>query len=388
MNKIQIIIISILLLIISFFSQYFNYVLIAFLIYQIISIHYQYQNQLKEKTYSEISKYRKLENQFIQIKQHLDIAIKHFPSPILIVDGKGKVILFNDSMNQFALKKLDEVQYDNIKLVLELQLLLEEGFETRISKDIIFQHQSRFYQAFLHLIPFENSKLTGCILFLNDITRSIKKERFQQEFIQNASHELKTPISVLKAMNEIVLRENIKPDDQKQFLQDMQDEVFKLERLTKQLLQISKNDYDVNMKYQSIIPIIKQAYQNSKPYQKNLNFEMQVECEYYEIDYDKMVIILTNLITNAFHYSESGTVTICVKSNQIEVLDQGIGIDEKEYSKIFDRFYRIDKARNTNLGTGLGLAIVKTLVELQGYEIKVSKNIPNGTKFTIYIKKD
>lgn len=387
MNKVHIGLITISLLIAGIFYPATHYALIMFLIVILIDTHIKYGKKLKEKSFEEVSRYRKLESNYIQIKQHLDIAIKHFPNPILIVDGKGKVILFNEKMNPFSISKLEETAYDKIKLIMELQLLLEEGFERQVSKEIVFENQKRFYQAFLHSIPLENSKLTGCILFLNDITNTVKKERFQQEFIQNASHELKTPISVLKAMNEIVLREDIDKENQIQFLKDMQDEVCKLEKLTKQLLQISKNHYDLNIVNQSIIPVIQQAYQNGKSYQKNIGFEMIIEHEFFDFDYEKMVIILTNLLTNAFHYSETGTVKITAKKDCVEVSDEGIGIDEKEYPKIFERFYRVDKARNTNLGTGLGLSIVKTLVELHGYRIDVNKNIPYGSKFTIYFKK-
>ncbi len=177
MNKVHIGLITISLLIAGIFYPATHYALTMFLIVILIDTHIKYGKKLKEKSFEEVSRYRKLESNYIQIKQHLDIAIKHFPNPILIVDGKGKVILFNEKMNPFSISKLEETAYDKIKLIMELQLLLEEGFERQVSKEIVFENQKRFYQAFLHSIPLENSKLTGGILFLNDITNTVKKRK-------------------------------------------------------------------------------------------------------------------------------------------------------------------------------------------------------------------
>ncbi len=366
-------------MILSFYSPYFLIGVIIILIYAL----YQ-QDQLINQShrYSEAQfkvRYAQMEQKYLASKQNLIVSLQSFPEPILLLNEKGEIISYNDKMQQFSKKILQNKHYSTCFFPFELQYFIVENEKSHHQQKIAIKLNNQYYMIYKEPI-IVNEKLTGNLIYLNNITALVKKDLFQQEFIQNASHELKTPISVLKGMLEIVLRPETDEQLKNQFLIDMEEEVIKLESLVHQLLSMTKEPYLVEKTSIVFEDLLTRAYNNSKIHQRNMQFVTEIKQPTINCDEEKMVVILTNLISNAFLYSQGDEVKVIYTGQNIIVEDNGIGIPEEEIYKVFNRFYR---GKNIKLaGHGLGLSIVQTFVERQAFKIDV-KNKEKGLQFII-----
>jgi len=239
------------------------------------------------------------------------------------------------------------------------------------------------------------------LLVLNDITELKHLEQVRKDFIANVSHELKTPVASISGFAETLLAEGGKNSDNViEFTQIIYDEAQRLARLINDLLELSKLESDkfsLNLQKINIAELIDEAVDRmAKPAGlrnihisfKNLGNGIEVVSDPGLID-----LIISNLLDNAINYSPDGEQIIVnledfVDKVKLSVVDNGIGIPEKEISRIFERFYRVDKARSRKTGgTGLGLAIVKHLVENLNGQITVDSIVDKGSTFTIIIPK-
>ena len=220
----------------------------------------------------------------------------------------------------------------------------------------------------------------------------------QTEFVQNASHELRTPLTIIQAKQELLLQEpNAKIIDKSEDISLTLSETKRLSKLTKDLMilvrgdkfKLQKEDVAIDEFINSIImPYSDIANSQGKEVTSNLNFGKEIS-----IDTNKIHQLLVILLDNAIKYTEHGdriTVNTYLKDNKcvIEVADTGIGISDEGLKRIFDRFYREDKARNRETGgTGLGLSIASMIVSAHNGTIKASHNNPKGTVFTIRLNR-
>jgi two-component system, OmpR family, phosphate regulon sensor histidine kinase PhoR len=234
----------------------------------------------------------------------------------------------------------------------------------------------------------------------NDIEYLKKLERVRTEFLGNVSHELRNPIFAIQGYIE-TLRDGAidDPNVNKHFLEKATEHTINLSNLLNDLIDISmieSGEMRLSYRYFEVndflLPIVNQL--------KTIAVEKHLELIYHPArqnmklfgDRNKLKQALDNLITNSIKYTESGRVEVLVeedkKFGRIIVRDSGIGIQEEDLSRIFERFYRVDKARSREVGgTGLGLAIVKHIIEAHGSKIEVKSKMGEGSEFSFTLKK-
>ncbi|MBQ7040436.1 MAG: HAMP domain-containing histidine kinase, partial [Clostridia bacterium] len=219
-------------------------------------------------------------------------------------------------------------------------------------------------------------------------------------FVSNASHELKTPLSSIKLLSESILSMQTEEDSYiSEFMTDINGEVDRLAKIVDRLLTLTKLDAETDaleVKMVSVNTLLERINRSLKPQADIKNITMTVkeyEEVYAEIDLSKMWQVIYNLTDNAIKYTQTGgIVKTTLKSEgdfcRIEIEDNGIGIPKEHLDKIFDRFYRVDKARSRESGgTGLGLSIVKDMVELHKGKILVDSTEGEGTVFILVLPK-
>ncbi|QQG21511.1 two-component sensor histidine kinase [Enterococcus faecium] len=249
----------------------------------------------------------------------------------------------------------------------------------------------------LSLRYFTNSEGTGQILGVAyDLTKVRRLEKLQKDFVGNVSHELKTPVTSLIGFTETLL-DGAKDDPQTltSFLEIMQKDAIRLDKLIREIIQLSKdgeNSYEIQTIYTE--PYFQQIVQNYQPIieKKRLTIRLIGKNEPFTTKTDILYSIIKNLIENAVQYSKSDSEIIiryqATDDLSFSVQDFGIGIDIEDQERIFERFYRVDKARSRHSGgTGLGLAIVKDYVQLLNGTITVDSHLGTGSTFTVTIPK-
>ncbi|HAP8605853.1 TPA: ATP-binding protein [Enterococcus faecium] len=249
----------------------------------------------------------------------------------------------------------------------------------------------------LSLRYFTNSEGTGQILGVAyDLTKVRRLEKLQKDFVGNVSHELKTPVTSLIGFTETLL-DGAKDDPQTltSFLEIMQKDAIRLDKLIREIIQLSKdgeNSYEIQTIYTE--PYFQQIVQSYQPIieKKRLTIRLIGKNEPFTTKTDILYPIIKNLIENAVQYSKSDSEIIiryqATDDLSFSVQDFGIGIDIEDQERIFERFYRVDKARSRHSGgTGLGLAIVKDYVQLLNGTITVDSHLGTGSTFTVTIPK-
>ena len=233
---------------------------------------------------------------------------------------------------------------------------------------------------------------------MHDVTELIRLEQIRKDFVANVSHELRTPITSIKGFSETLLDGAYK--DEKtllSFLEIIYQESNRLQMLIYDLLELSKierHGYTVKLAPTSLKDVLIRAVEVTTPRLEEKNMELSFNIDFdVEVmgDSNRLIQIFTNLIANAINYSPENTmITLRIKKDEeygiVEVEDEGIGIDKAELPRIFERFYRVDKARSRNSGgTGLGLAIVKHLIEAHAGKITVQSTVGKGTCMKVSI---
>ena len=230
------------------------------------------------------------------------------------------------------------------------------------------------------------------------ISRMQKIENTRQEFVSNVSHELKTPITSIKVLaDSLLVQEDAPIELHREFLVDISEEIERENKIINDLLSLVKLDKvadDMNISSININELLEQILKRLSPIAKKLNIEMIYESfrpVMAEVDEVKLSLAISNLIENAIKYNViDGWVRVSLNADHkyffIKVSDSGIGIPEEEQDLIFDRFYRVDKARSRETGgTGLGLAITKNVIQMHRGAIRVYSNDGEGTTFNVRI---
>jgi two-component system, OmpR family, phosphate regulon sensor histidine kinase PhoR len=341
-------------------------------------------------------------------QDRLKTLIENMGSGLILIDAKGYVSLVNKAfLNQFQLQKnniLEELYhevlpYEEIINLIKEIYLIEQSVRRLIM--LTFPIERRHFEVYGAPIMSSSQKLEGIALVFHDITELKKLEQTRKDFVANVSHELRTPVTSLKGFAETLLdgaMEN--PEIREKFLSIIWKESDRLQSLIQDLLELSKIEQDnFNLNWQSVdlrhilddVILLLKHKANEK--------EIRLSCEskgnpIIMGDTARIKQIMINIINNSLTYTANGgfcSVLIEDKGEDVRVTvqDNGIGINKEEIPRIFERFYRIDKARSRNSGgTGLGLAIVKHLVDAHKGIIKVESEQGKGTKFKIIFKKE
>lgn len=337
-------------------------------------------------------------------ENHLQSVLSNMINGVVMMDSQGSILIMNDRAEQIlgiSASKLIGRHYREIKQQYELSQLIMEGFETRkhIHEEITFYYpEERLLE--LNLVPIyqtHGTEFSGILLVLQDVSAIRRLERMRSEFVANVSHELKTPIAAVKGFAETLLGGAVKDEETaKAFLEIIYDESERLNRLIGDILELSKIESrrvplilsPVNIAQFMVNTI---AILEVSAHRKHINVNLSAPEELYmEADEDRLRQIFVNLLSNAISYTpEGGKVEVRISLTEqeqvrIEISDTGIGIPEKDLPRIFERFYRVDKARSRSSGgTGLGLSIVKHLVELHKGTITVQSVVGKGTTFIL-----
>ncbi|MGA9172993.1 MAG: ATP-binding protein, partial [Thermoactinomyces sp.] len=334
-------------------------------------------------------------------ERRLNSVIESMESGLIMVDPTGKVSLANRAFERmFSMPAADLIghSYKKLSYPYDLSALITECAETglRLRKEIhLYYPEERMLQA--HLTPMWVEKNgVGVVVVFHDLTAIRRLEQLRKDFVANVSHELKTPITSIRGFAETLLDGAM--NDRKtceEFLQIIHEESLRLQRLIRDLLDLSRiESKQVHLKTEeiSVESLIHSAQKMVKDqvHMKGQTLTVDIPEPFsVEVDPDRFRQILLNLLTNAIHYTPAGgNITVAARRResdwQLIVKDSGIGIPEKDLPRIFERFYRVDKARARNSGgTGLGLAIVKHLVEVHQGEIQVESKVGQGTSFIL-----
>ena len=313
-----------------------------------------------------------------------------------LLDSNGKFIVKNTSL-KYIVDPYEEQYLEAIKF-LELINPIKNGLITKkdYREDIYIQSLKKYFLFTMKYLEFSNRY----IITIKDITNTKEAVEVQKTFINNVSHELKTPLTNIKGY--LIALEDAPETMRKKFLNTIKTNVERLENIVLDFLNISKieNSNLINISQVGVEKLKKELLDilagkiNEKKAQVEFMIELTDRRDYLKVDSEKLSMILKNLIENGIVYNKNPqpkvTIKIIEKGDRynIEVEDNGIGIPIYEQDKIFERFYRVDKARTSNLGgTGLGLSIVKTLVEKCGGGLSIDSIEGKGTVFSFYISK-
>ncbi len=341
-------------------------------------------------------------------QDRLGTLIENIGSGLLLIDSRGYINLVNRAYKDLFTVNSSDYLYKLYYHVIEhreISDLVEEIFMTehkvvkQLQLNINFEKKS--FQVYGVPIIGTNDMWMGILLVFHDITELKKLEQIRKDFVANVSHELKTPITSIKGFSETLLDGAM--DNREalvEFLQIILKESDRLQSLIQDLLDLTKleqHNFSLVKEPINILDILEEVSKllANKADAKNLILDFQRPSEevWIEGDRARLIQVFMNLISNAISYTPSGgKVSVSVENKERDVLvfvaDTGIGIERSEIPRIFERFYRVDKARSRNSGgTGLGLAIVKHLVELHKGLIKVDSEVGEGTTFTILLHK-
>ncbi len=331
-------------------------------------------------------------------KNKMETVITHMTDGILVFDNFGIVIHKNPAAIRM-LKLGHFMSYKDIfgeKTDVEyLELLKDTEFTTK--KINIFLDEEYFGVDFAKYIDNDGTVL-GVISVIQDITEHKKLEKIQKDFVANVSHELRTPLTTIKSYTETLLEGAVDDfETTNQFLKVINNESDRMTDLVQDLLELSKIDNQKEIIEEEIVDLTKlvsRSVENYKIHTDKKYQELAMESthgEYIVIgDAKKIEQVLKNILSNAAKYSENhASINVKLSSNlryhKISVSDTGLGIPEDDLEHIFDRFYRVDKARSREMGgTGLGLAIAKEIMELHNGKLTVKSKLNEGTTFTLY----
>jgi len=343
-------------------------------------------------------------------ENRLKNVLEHMINGIVMVDPTGKIVLVNQMAENILGKETGYLlghRYTEVKQQYELTKMIAEGLEKReMMRDevTIYFPEERLLEIDVVPMIWEED-FGGILVLMQDLSAIRRLERMRSEFVANVSHELKTPIAAVKGFAETLLSGAVNdPATANSFLQIIYDESERLNRLIGDILELSKIESKrVPLQFS---PVELQSFVEStvdvlrtEASKKHIDLYVQVpEHLYAEADEDRLRQIILNLVSNGISYTpEGGQVKVILEPVDLNaagdyerirftISDTGIGIPKSDLPRIFERFYRVDKARSRSSGgTGLGLSIVKHLVDSHDGTITVDSEIGVGTRFVIEI---
>jgi two-component system, OmpR family, phosphate regulon sensor histidine kinase PhoR len=334
-------------------------------------------------------------------KRKLEVILENLVDGILVIDRDLRIILANPAAqgilglspkNIQGRPVLEVVLNHHLMELIQEVSLYKKPFESEL---YLYYPQNKQIQVFLAPLKDDNGNLSGSIVVLNDLTQLRRLERVRQDFVANVSHELRTPITSVKAMAETLLGGAWQNQEMLQrYLKAINQESDRLSNLINDLLDLAKLDSQVEVSWEpfDLIDLLREVQERFITISTDTpHFAMNLPAEdlpQINANRDRVKQVLINLLDNAFKYTHSGgQVRLSAwrdeESIKVAVADNGIGIPQEDLGRIFERFYRVDKARSRDKGgTGLGLSIVKHIVESYGGEIAVESSLNQGSVFT------
>lgn len=330
-------------------------------------------------------------------KHKVEAILTHMADGLLALDSSGRIIKLNPAAEQMfmtteaeVLSRLPGEIWPDLKLEGALDQALTEGRsltqEVRFGKQVLLAHVTP--------LQGERNQPAGMVVVFHDITELERLEGMRREFVANVSHELKTPLTTVKSYVETLL--DGAADDvglRARFLEVVGAETDRMTRLVRDLLHLSELDqgaYGWDIRPHELPPLVEECIgrlevpARKKGLQVVRRFDPATPPALF--DRDKLQQVLLNLLANAIEFTPpGGEILVEIRSKGatvwVSVKDSGVGIPKEDLPRIFERFYRVDKARSRMLGgTGLGLAIARQIVELQGGAISIESSPGQGTE--------
>ncbi|MEG0782422.1 cell wall metabolism sensor histidine kinase WalK [Carnobacterium sp.] len=339
-------------------------------------------------------------------RRRLDSVLEHMTDGVIATDRRGKVVIINETALELLNLTQDKAVGYSILEILKIQehFTLRHLLETQ--EELILDFSTEDNEVTLRgefsLIQRETGFISGLVCVLHDITEQEKIERERRDFVSNVSHELRTPLtsmrSYLEALNDGAWKD---PDIAPRFLAVTQEETDRMIRMITDLLNLSRMDagkdtfeleyVNINELFSHVLNrfdmMLQSADKPVEPFVIKRDFTKRDL--WVEVDADKMIQVLDNIMNNAIKYSPSGGTITCrlMETHNnivISIADEGLGVPKKDIPHVFDRFFRVDKARARSMGgTGLGLAISKEVVQKHGGKIWLESIENKGSTFFI-----
>lgn len=339
-------------------------------------------------------------------RNRLDSVLTHMTDGVVATDRRGKVITINEmALSLLSLKQEDAIGQSILTLFqldeeYSLRSLLENTKEMLIERPSPVPHfQDLILRVDFSMIRRESGFISGLVAVLHDVTEQEKTEQERRDFVSNVSHELRTPLtsmrSYLEALEDGAWKD---PEIAPHFLQVTLEETDRMIRMINDLLNLSKMDSgnaQMQMELVNFNNLVNFVLDRFDMMVTSQNKDYQIKREFtkrdlwLEIDTDRLIQVIDNIMNNAIKYSpDGGTVTVRLIETHnhiiLSITDEGMGIPRKDLNKIFDRFYRVDKARARQQGgTGLGLAISREVLKAHGGSIWVESRENQGSTFYV-----
>jgi len=329
-------------------------------------------------------------------KAKVSAILENMTDGVMGLDEHKNILIANSALENILNIRKNSILGRNVLSLLrnpKVDSILEEVIKHQsiLTEEIAIHHPEKMLRISAIGIPHSKSSILG-ILVVSDITEVRRLENLRREFVANVSHELKTPLTSIKGFIETLLSGAISDTDRaKSFLKIVEEDTNRLTRLIDELLELSKIEskrislkmekLDLKKEIAEALSVLRTAID-----EKKIKVENKID-SFVSADRDRLKQILINLTENAIKFNKPGgsiTFTASPVGNQVKitVTDTGIGISKEMIPRIFERFFRADKARSRDLGgTGLGLSIVKHLVEAHGGEISCDSQIGKCSTF-------
>mgnify|MGYP004569131803 FL=1 len=332
-------------------------------------------------------------------KRQTDTILKHMTDGVIAFDMNGNVTYINPAAKQMLeLRDTDDnfakvfSKYEDANMEKIIYL------ENWTSSEMKIENNQGSMNLFF--VPFKDeiNRPTGVMVVIQDITEHVKLDNMRKEFVADVSHELKTPLTSIKGFSETLLEGDCDKETEKHFLTIINDNADRMEKLVQDLLTLSRYDSKKNKNSIVEFDLGELAKKCTEKFEievrkRNQSLECFVTADVPPVQADKDGIerVIINIISNSVKYTPNGgkiNVYVGYVHNDayVKIKDTGIGIPKDDLDKVFERFYRVDKARSRKLGgTGLGLSIAKEIIEQNNGNISVSSKVGQGTEVVIRI---
>ena len=333
-------------------------------------------------------------------KKQIETILVHLADGIVVFNLEGKITYINPAAKNLLLLNDDDNSFEKIFNKIKIDINLEKliYLEEWTSSEQKVNIENRYVTISFKPFKDRNEINAGVITLIQDITEHVKLDNMRKEFVADVSHELKTPITSIMGYADTLLEGDYDKDTQERFLNVIATEARRMAKLVTDLLTLSKHDKD-NIKTEKtefdLGELVKKCQEKLQIEikKKHHHVECFVTANVPPVIADKygMERVILNILSNSIKYTgENGNIKIYVgfvyNDAYIKVIDNGIGIPEEDLSRIFERFYRVDKARTREMGgTGLGLSIAKEILDQNNGSIDIKSEFGKGTEVVVRI---
>jgi len=333
-------------------------------------------------------------------KNKMETILRHMTDGVMAFNDRGEIILLNPVAKRLLHLRDNNRHFDELFARLEVDIKLGDLLYINRDNPILERDLLRGDTAMkMYFVPFKESgsKARGAVVVIHDVTEQQRLDDSRREFVANVSHELRTPLASICSYAETLLDgASEDPETANSFLQIILREGARMTRIIKDLLTLSRLDHASNaMKMEQVqlsdltARVVENLSIEAKKRKQHLTWQPVSKLSPILGDADRLEQVLTNIVSNAIKYTQEGgdilvTAGMLYSEVYVKVKDNGVGIPEEAQEHVFDRFYRVDKARSREHGgTGLGLAIAKEIVELHGGSIRLTSKVGVGSEITI-----